>query len=97
MSDLTEADVQAFLEEHDLDGSRFPWRIEPQSGQQAPDPGLSFPMPWPPEGLPDGRYLCFWFSFGRPSEDPQLNWKPAWRKVTGPMTLDELKQEAKKQ
>lgn len=92
---MTEDDVRAFLAEHGASDVLFPFRIEPQDGQQVPDPELSFPMPWPPDGLPDGRYLCFWFSFGAPHEDPQRAWKPVWRRAAGPVTLDELREMAK--
>lgn len=92
-SDLTEADVQALLHEHGADSSRFPWRIEPQGGQ-VPDPGLAFLMP---VQLPDGNYLGFWFSFGKPDADEQQNWKPRWRKAEGPCTIQELQQIGKGQ
>lgn len=78
---LTESDIHAILAEHEADPSRFPWRISPQDGQQAPEGSFLYPVE-----LADGQFLAFWFSFGKPSPVAELDWKPAWHGVEGPMT-----------
>jgi len=82
---MTEDEVRAVLAGCGADASRFPWRLGPQDGQEAPEGTFI----WPVE-LADGRYLACSFSFGKEDPDPALSWKPSWRKVEGPMTLAEL-------
>ena len=92
---LTEDDVRAFLAEHGASDYLFPFRIEPE-GSPVPGPDIVIgPVPWELPG--GGAYLGFWFSFGAPHEDSQLAWKPVWRRMEGPVTLDELRDLAKGQ
>lgn len=63
----------------------FPMRMQPDGDH----PGDKvFPLAMP---LPGGGYLAVLFSFGQPSADEFDEWRPRWRAVKGPMSLDELK------
>lgn len=64
--------------------SVFPMRMQPD-GEHPGDKVYPLAVE-----LPSGQFLAVLFSFGYPSEDALEDWKPRWRDVRGPMTIEDL-------
>jgi hypothetical protein len=91
---LSDGEVTAFLTEHcgAAGASMFPMRIAPEDGQPHPGKDKVFRTPVQVYGHAAGaeQYVVISWSFGQPSDDEMLNWRPVWRKLEGPMTRAEL-------
>jgi hypothetical protein len=83
---VTEDEVLAALAAHGVDAPPFQLRMKPYDGQEHPGERVF----WFPVLLADGRYLGVSWSFGQPDPDPELDWKPVWHAVHGPVTQSEL-------
>lgn len=64
--------------------SVFPMRMQPD-GEHPGDKVYPLAVE-----LPSGQFLAVLFSFGYPSDDALEDWKPRWRDVRGPMTIEDL-------
>jgi hypothetical protein len=87
---MTDEEVLEFVQEHagPAVAAAFPVRIAPQAGQDHPgDKVFRIPV-----SAGNGQYIAVGFSFGQPSDDEMLSWKPRWCSLHGPMTREELEQ-----